>query len=255
MSSTAIPNGTDVAAEEALRVDMAAGFRWLDKLGMSDLTAGSIVARLPEASNELFTHPHDYHFDEICAGDMVKADFQANVIDGTRRRINFAAVNPAAHVFQLRPDVNVIIHAHARAIMAVSGLEGGLQLVSEPAFAFYKGVSYLDPNFHFDGEYCAAVANALGDGKALIYRNHSFATVGETVAEALLNAYLLDQACEIQLRMQASGEKIIHPTEAQLQQHYDAFYGNPKYIYDGSLEWPGMLRRLDREDSSFREQG
>ena len=243
----------DNTLEYELRTDMAAGFRWLDKLGMSDLVAGSIVARLPNAGNELFTHPHDYHFDEICAGDIVKADFHANVIEGSHRRVNFAAVNPAAHVFRARPDVNVIIHAHARAVMAVSGLEEGLQLVSEPAFAFYKGLSYLEPNFHFDDDYCAAVVDALGDGKALIYRNHSFATVGKTVAEAVLNAYLLDQACEIQLRMQASGAKIIHPTDEQLQHHYDAFYGNPKYIYDGSLEWPGMLRRLDRENSSFRK--
>jgi len=70
------------AAETKLRIDMAAGFRWLDKWGMSDLIAGSIVARLPGTDNELFTHPHDYHFDEICAGDMIKTDF-ANGGGGT----------------------------------------------------------------------------------------------------------------------------------------------------------------------------
>ena len=238
--------------ETKLRIDMAAGFRWLDKLGMSDLTAGSIVARLPAADNELFTHPHDYHFDEICARDIIKIDSQANATDGNNRRVNFAAINPAAHVFQARPDVNVVIHAHAHAIMAVSGLKEGLQLVSEPAYAFYKGLSYADADFHFNDDYCAKVVDALGDGKVLIYRNHSFASVGKTIAEAVLNAYLLNQACEIQLRMQASGGAMIHPTDTQLQYHYDAFYGNPKYVYDGSLEWAGMLRRLDREDPSYR---
>ena len=33
--------------EQSLRVDMAAGFRWLQRWEMDDLAAGSLVARLP----------------------------------------------------------------------------------------------------------------------------------------------------------------------------------------------------------------
>lgn len=239
--------------ETALRVDMAAGFRWLDKLGMSDLAAGSLVARLRGESEWMLTHPHGLHFDEIRASDFIKVDYQGDGVDGSNHRANFAAVNPAAYVFRARPDVNAIIHAHAPAVMAVSGLECGLRQVSEPSFMFYEGLSYLEANFHFDNAYCESVAAAIGDGKAIIYKNHSFATVGKDVPEAMLRAYLLNQACEIQLRMLASGKAINQPAEAELQHHYDAFYGIPKYVYAGSLEWPGMLRRLDREDVSYRD--
>jgi ribulose-5-phosphate 4-epimerase/fuculose-1-phosphate aldolase len=237
----------------SLRVDMAAGFRWLDKLGMSDLVAGSLVARLPMNTDWMFTHVHDLHFDEVCAADMVKVDYQANVMDGSNRRVNFAAVNPAASVFRARSDVNVVIHAHAPAIMAVSGLECGLLSASEPAFMFYNNIAYLDADFHFDDQYCEAVSVALGDKMAIIYKNHSFATVGKDVPEAILRAYMLNQACEIQLRMQSTGEKISIPSEAEQIHHYNAFFGNPKYIYDGSLEWSGILRRLDKEDRSYRD--
>ena len=239
--------------ERTLRVDMAAGFRWLDKLGMSDLAAGSLVARLPDEQTWMLTHPHGQYFDEIRASDCVKVNYQADVIDGSNHAVNFAAVNPAASVFRARPDVNVIIHAHAPAVMAVSGLKCGLMLVSEPSFMFYKGLTYLHANFHFDDAYCETVARTMGDGKAIIYKNHAFATVGKDVPEAMLRAYLLNQACEIQLRMLAAGKDINQPTEAELHHHYDAFYGNPKYIYDGGLEWPGILRRLEREDASFRD--
>ncbi len=243
----------DAGDASALRIDMAAGFRWLDKWNMSDLVAGSIVARLPGEVNWLLTHAHDRHFDEICASDMVKVNHQAEVLEGTNQRVNFAAVNPAAWVFRQNPDVNCIIHAHSTAVMAVSALKSGLLYASEPAFMFYKKLAYLDADFHFDDAYCKSVAAAVGDNMAVIYRNHAFATWGSSVHEAMLRAYMLDQACQIQLKAQATDQEVIVPDDAEKQRHYDAFFGNPKYVYDGSLEWSGMIRRLDREDPSYRD--
>jgi len=246
-------SSTYSSLEQSLRVDLAAGFRWLDRWGMSDLVAGSLVAREPGNAEWMYTHPHGMTFDELCASDFIKVNFDNEVIDGSNQRTNFAAVKPAAAVFEARRDVNAIIHAHAPAVMAVSGLECGLLLASEPSFMFYEGLSYIDANFHFDDDYCAAVADAVaGGGKAVIYRNHAFATVGKDVREAMLRAYLLNQACEIQLRMMATGAEIHVPTETEQAKHYDAFYGIEDYVYDGGLEWPGLLRRLDRESPSYK---
>tara|TARA_B100000676_G_scaffold309532_1_gene373336 strand:- start:3108 stop:3806 length:699 start_codon:yes stop_codon:yes gene_type:complete len=232
---------------------MAAGFRWLGKLGMSDLVAGSVVARFPANTDWMSTHVHDLNFGEIRASDMVKVDLKANFMGGSNRRVNFMAVNPAAFVFRARSDANVIIHAHAPAIMAVPGLTCGLLPASEPAFMFYNGIAYLDADFHFDDAYCEAVCSALGDKKAIIYRNHSFAVVGKDVPEAVLREYMLNQACEIQLSMQSTSQEISIPSKAEQIGHHKAFFGNPKYIYDGSLEWPGILRQLDRDDRSYRD--
>ena len=128
---------------------------------MSELVAGSPVARFSANTDWMFTHVHDLHFGEVRASDMVKVGFKANVMDGSNRRVNFAAVNPAAYVFRARSDANVIIHAHAPAIMAVSGLTCGLLPASDPAFMFYNGIAYLDADFHFDDAYCEAVCSAL----------------------------------------------------------------------------------------------
>ncbi len=51
------------SAEENLHIDMAAGFLWMDKTGMSDLTAGSLVTRLPGDTEWMFTHPLGHYFD------------------------------------------------------------------------------------------------------------------------------------------------------------------------------------------------
>ncbi|MBT6204406.1 MAG: hypothetical protein HOI34_11995, partial [Rhodospirillaceae bacterium] len=50
--------------EWALREDTAAGFRLLEKYGMSDLTNGSVVARLPGEESWFITHPHGLFFHE-----------------------------------------------------------------------------------------------------------------------------------------------------------------------------------------------
>ena len=126
------------SAEQNLRIDMAAGFRWIEKTGMSDLTAGSLVTRLPGETEWMFTHPLGHYFDEICASDFFKVNYEGEAIDGSNHRVAFAATNPAAHLFRARPDVNATIHAHAPAVMAVSGLECGLLFASEPSFMFYK---------------------------------------------------------------------------------------------------------------------
>ena len=252
MALTENQSGEAISAEQTLRVEMAAAFRWMDKIGMADLTAGSLVTRFADDTEVMFTHPLGHYFDEICASDFVQVNYAGEVIDGSNHRVTFAATNPAAHVFRARPDVNAIIHAHAPAVMAVSGLECGLLFASEPSFMFYKGLSYLDTDFHFEDDYCRKVADTVGDGKAIIYRNHSFAVVGKDVKEAILRAYLLNQACEIQLRMMATGAEIHQPSDAELEHHHHAFFGIPGFEYDGSLEWPGVLRKLDREDSSYR---
>ena len=90
-------------AQTTLRTDMAAGFRWLHKFGMSDIIGGSLVARVPRQLDWMLTHTYGRGFDEMRASDMVKVDHEANVIDNSGAFVNFAAVNPASWIFRARP--------------------------------------------------------------------------------------------------------------------------------------------------------
>jgi len=64
--------------------------------------------------------------------------------------------------------------------------------------------------------------------------------------------YLLETACQIQVMAQSSGGELIQvPTpivegiQAQAEQATKGL--------GGALVWPGLLRKLDRRDPSFRE--
>ena len=238
--------------EQQLRVDVAAAFRLLHRHGMSDLVAGNISARLPGA-DWFFTHPHGHFFEEMKASDLIKVDMSCQPMGGPDDRVHYSAVRQGAFGFKARPDVNVVLHAHGMSVMAVSALQRGLLPISEWAFIFYKGVTYLEADFNFGDEYMNKVAEALKDNRIVIYQNHAFLLVAETVAEAFLLAYMLKQACELQVKILSTGDPVITPSREACERHYAAYFGNPTAKYDGSAEWPGLLRSLDREDPSFRD--
>lgn len=48
------------------------------------------------------------------------------------------------------------------------------------------------------------IAEALGDKKAALLRNHGILTVGKTIEEAVNWFYLLDKACQVQLLADAA---------------------------------------------------
>ena len=238
--------------EQALRIDVAAGFRLLHRHGMSDLIAGNIGARLPGA-DWFLTHPHGYFFDEMKASDLIRVDLAGKPLDGPDDRVHFSAVEQASRAFEARPDVNVVLHAHGLPVMAVSALQRGLLPISEPAFMFYQGVAYIEADFHFDDDYMRRFSAALAGNRVVVYQNHAFLVVATTVAEAFLTAYMFNQACELQLLVLATGDPVVMPSEEAAQRHYASFFGNPNACYDGSAEWPGLLRSLDRVDPSFRQ--
>ena len=237
--------------EWALRKDIAAAFRLLDKYGMSDLTNGSVVARLPGDENHFLTHPHGLFFHEIKASDLIRVDMDGTAVDDPNTPTNFAVCRPAASIFRARPDVNAVIHAHGYGVMSVAALECGLlPCLTEAAIPFYNDIAYIEGDFFFEEAYCAEIAQRLGHHKALIYRHHAFASVGAQVSEAFFYAFSLNVACDLQMKILASNEDYVVPPPETCQRHYQAAFGGD-WRSDGSVEWPGLCRMLDAEDPSY----
>ncbi len=92
----------------------------------------------------------------------------------------------------------------------------------------------------------------LGNAGHLILRNHGLLTVGETMADAFVRMYYLETSCAIQVRAQAGGE-LIHVGKEILETAYGTMQtGGGAGSKASRLVWPGILRRLDRIDPSFR---
>jgi ribulose-5-phosphate 4-epimerase/fuculose-1-phosphate aldolase len=246
-----------VSSEEwAVRVDLAAAYRLVARFGWDDLVYTHITARVPGTDSEFLINPYGVFFDEITASSLVKIG-----LDGGKRDDSPFPVNPAGFVIHsaihaARHDAKCVLHTHTLNGVAVSAQREGLLPISQHALSVLPSLGYhaFEGPALRDDEKPRLVAD-LGQATHLILRNHGLLTVGETVADAFVAMYYLETSCAIQVRAQAGGSELI-PIGKEL---VDAAYAEvmtasrARAASRGRLVWPGLLRRLDRADPSYRE--
>lgn len=243
-----------VSAEEwQARVDLAAAYRLVALYRWDDLVFTHISARVPGHHDQFLINPYGLLFDEITASSLVKIDTQANKLMPSPYQVNPAGFTIHSAVHAGREDAGCVMHVHELNGVAVSAQKDGLLPLSQHsmfplvslAYHDYEGIALLEdekPRLQHD----------LGDKRCLILRNHGLLTVGRTVADAFLSMYMLVAACRIQLMAQAGGEltqisdKILARTGQACEQ---VTLGKGP----GALVWPGLLRKLDRLDLSYRD--
>lgn len=92
-----------------------------------------------------------------------------------------------------------MIHTHSWASMAVSSLECGLLALTQTAMRFLK-IGYHDyQGVVLDTAEQASLIADLGQGEALILRNHGALVVGRSVGEAFNWMHRLELACRAQI--------------------------------------------------------
>ena len=124
-----------------------------------------------------------------------------------------------------------------------------LRFVSEPSFLFHGRLAYLPADYFFGDQYGGTVADAVARGAIVVaIENHALLAVGSTIEEAFLRAYMFEQACELQLRMDPAAPELTEPEELYHARSYTGWAGG----YSGELEWPGLVRQHDRDVASGR---
>lgn len=237
--------------EWAVRVDLAAAYRLVAHFHWDDLVFTHISARVPRTEHFLI-NPYGMLFDEITASSLVKVDHHGNKVEDTPWPVNPAGFTIHSAVHASRPDVQCVLHTHSIDGIAVSAQKGGVLPLSQQSIFVLSSLGYHD----YEGvalvedEKPRLVAD-LGQNNFLMLRNHGLLTVGGSVAEAFLAMYLFQAVCAIQVRAQAGGGELlaidpsIIATAGEQQRAVTRGQG-------AHLVWPGLLRRLDRIDDSYR---
>ena len=239
-------------AEWQTRIELAACYRLFVNFGWTDLIFTHLSARVPGRDDQYLINPLGLLFQEINASNLIVVDFDGNLISGDY------PVNEAGHaihtaVLKARPDVNVVLHSHTRAGMAVSCLACGLLPLTQQANELRDLVCYHDYGMVEDEEVCIRLGEDLGDKWLMFMRNHGLLAVGRTIAQAFYYLYTLENACKVQVDVMACGVKTVIPDQSAIEQL--AEWGrvtDDEPLDFATRSWDALIRMQDARDPSYK---
>ena len=245
------PLGVSDAEWEA-RQQLAACYRVFDHLGWSEMIYNHITLKVPDEGGAFLINPFGLSFDEVTAGNLVKIDIDGNVIGESAHPVNATGFALHGAVHAARADAVCVMHLHVREAIAVSTQPHGLLPASQHAMRFHGHLAYHDyEGLAFSPAEGERLVQSLGAHRAMLLRNHGPLTLGRTIAEAYVLMDMLVKACDIQLRALAGVGKMIVPTPEVVTRTAAQLHDDD--AIEGALEWPALLRKLDRIDASYRD--
>jgi ribulose-5-phosphate 4-epimerase/fuculose-1-phosphate aldolase len=235
------------------RVDLAAAYRLVALYGWDDLIFTHLSARVPGPEHHFLINPYGMMFEEITASSLVKVDLAGKVVMQSPYFINPAGFTIHSAIHASRADALCVIHLHTDYGIAVSAQKQGLLPISQQSLFALASLAYHDyEGLALNEDEKPRLVADLGDKSHLILRNHGLLTVGQTAAEAFLAMYILEGACRIQILAQSGGGTLLPLPEPTLERVASQL-GAVTVGQGAQLAWPGLLRKLDRLDPSYRE--
>ena len=241
------------AAEWSLRVDLAAAYRLVALFGWDDLIFTHISARVPGPERHFLINPYGMMFEEISASSLVKIDQSGAKVTESPYEVNPAGFTIHGCIHAAREDAHCIAHVHSLNGVAVSAQRAGLLPISQQSLFVLASLAYHDyEGVALNQEEQPRLVADLGSKMFLMLRNHGLLTVGSSPAEAFLHLYLFEAACAIQVRAQSGGADLL-PIPPAILGGIRAAARQVTRNQGADLVWPGLLRRLDRENPGYRD--
>ena len=242
-------------AEWQARVDLAACYRLVAMHGWDDLIFTHISAKVP-GTEDFLINPFGLMFHEITASSLVKIDQAGNKLMDSPYEINPAGYTIHSAVHEVRHDVACVLHTHTAAGVAVSAQKQGILPISQQSIFVLSSLAYHPyEGVALNHEEKARLQADLGDSSFLMLNNHGLLTCSSSIADAFLMMFTFQRACEIQVLAQTGGAELI-PIGGQILAGARAMIAGVTKSTQGmggALAWPALLRKLDKQDPSYKE--
>jgi len=257
-ATTPIKSGTIKSrvseAEWKTRVELAACYRLVSLYGMTDMIANHISAMVPGEPDHFLINPYGMLYDEITASSLIKIDINGNIIDRPNDDYGINRTGFVIHsaIHSVRPDAACVIHTHSRAGMTLSTFKCGLLPLTQTATRFAKVAYHHFQGISVDLSEQKSLQEDLGDAEVMVLHNHGLLAVGPSIPEAFNNIYRLELACKVQVDAMACNTELIIPSPDIVSKANAQWNPGVTRRY-GILEWPAMLRQLDRVSQTYKD--
>lgn len=225
-----------------LREQVAAGCRVLGAEDQGDLVWGHVSARDPDGRGA-WMKASTWGFEEVDVARTLLVGRDGSVVDGDGRR--HAEYPIHTEVLAARSDVHSVVHTHAPHAVALAAAGEEIRPVSHEGTLFTPPAV---PRFELTGDLIVtpelgkAVAESLGEHRAVFLVNHGIVTVGRDVPTAVVTAILLERACRTQILSTFSGGSPTCSDDEEALAKREHCY-NDRLLHQA---WAYLVRRLDR---------
>ena len=189
----------NLSSELADRLILA--HRILSVYGAFELNLGHVSFRLDEPDRYLIIG-HIHHlgktFEDLEAEHLTVMDGNGEVVQGELKPPGERFIH--TEIYQARPKVRSVAHAHPHTAVAFSVSGTDLLPVGHRGTIFAPKVPVLDNPGQIDSPALGReTAEALGQAPALLLAGHGAVTVGESIEEAVTVMIALEDTAKLQL--------------------------------------------------------
>ena len=194
------------------RVDLAAAFRWTERLNMHEAVANHFSLAVNDDGTQFLMNPNQMHFSRIKASDLLFLDANdPETLEGPNAPDPTAwGLHGALH--RMCPHARCALHVHSiYATVLASLADSTLPPIDQNTATFFNRVAVDD---HFGGlafeEEAERCCSNLSDPSkfVLVMGNHGIMVIGETVAETFNRMYYFERACETYIKALWTGQPL-----------------------------------------------
>lgn len=206
-SSAKKPTRSAEEVRAARKREVALGYRLFAAKGWGDLGDGHISARDPERTDCFWLLRYGVSYHVATVGDLVLVGPDGSVVEG-EGPINVAGYFIHQPILVARPDAVSAAHVHTPWGTPFSAEVRPIRPVTQEACIFYEDHAIFDDEEVQiqSTEAGGRIADALGNNRAVILRNHGLLTVGDSVKNAVGSFAFLERVAESQMKARDARE-------------------------------------------------
>ncbi|MBM79242.1 MAG: hypothetical protein CMJ78_01455 [Planctomycetaceae bacterium] len=234
------------------RVDLAATFRWADRLGLSEGICNHFSLAVPGQDDQFLINPQGLHWSEITASDLIIVDLAGNLIEGNHEAEPTAFfIHSRIHLS--RPSAKCVLHVHAPYSTALCCIDGGkIEWCSQNSLRYYGRIAYDDEynGLALDASEGDRICSNMQEADILFLAAHGVIVTAENLALAFDDLYYLERTAMNQVLAMSTGRPLKQISHEICQESFRQIQADRQQSYS-HIE--AIRRVLMRECSEFAE--